>query len=123
MTDPIAILQSVTAPRGSGYFGVSGGTQSTAAVTPPAAVAASDTASASKQPAMSLDQAIQQVGKKLKEAGVDVTFSVDQQLQRVIVKVVDQKDGTVLRQIPSEEMLHLARVLDEQQGGLLQETV
>lgn len=124
MTDPIAMLDAVAAPRGGGYFGASGFSPfpSQPAVNGagnPSPSAASDGASGIQN----LDQALQQVGQKLREAGVDVTFSIDQDLNRVIVKVVDSKDGTVLRQMPSEEVLRLARALDAQQGSLLQETV
>lgn len=121
MTDPIAMLDAVAAPGGSGYFGVSGFRPAA----PLPAAAAGNPSSSASSPAdsgvQSLDQALQQVGQKLREAGVDVTFSIDQDLNRVIVKVVNNQDGSVLRQIPSEEMLRLARALSDQQGSLLHE--
>jgi flagellar protein FlaG len=41
----------------------------------------------------------------------DLQFSVDQDSGSVVVKVVDRGTGDVLRQIPAEEMLKLARTL------------
>src|SRR3546814_19101449 len=58
-------------------------------------------------------------------AGHDVALSyrVDPELHRVIVEVVDRKDGIVLRQIPGEEALRLDRLMNSGQGGLLLATV
>lgn len=39
-------------------------------------------------------------------------FSVDQDSEQIVIKVMDSMTGQVIRQIPSEEMLRLARELD-----------
>jgi len=44
----------------------------------------------------------------------DLVFSVDQDSGRDIVTIMDAKSKKVIRQIPSEEMLKLARNLNEQ---------
>lgn len=64
--------------------------------------------------------AVADLGEQLREAGVDLSYRVDRELNRVIVEVIDRKDGTVLRQIPGEEVLRLARLMKSGQGGLLQ---
>jgi flagellar protein FlaG len=47
----------------------------------------------------------------VKESGRDLRFSVDDQAGVIVVRVVDQSSGDVIRQIPSEEALRLARSL------------
>ena len=50
-------------------------------------------------------------------------FSVDQNSGRNVVKIVDKSTKEVVRQIPSEEAIHIAEALDEldeiRQGLLL----
>lgn len=43
----------------------------------------------------------------------DLSFSVDDSTGDVVVKVIDGDSGTVVRQIPSEEILRLTERLDE----------
>ncbi|MBL8376908.1 MAG: flagellar protein FlaG [Burkholderiales bacterium] len=48
-------------------------------------------------------------------------FDIDMSQERMIVRIVDGETGQILRQLPSEEMLALARRLDRLQGLLLRE--
>ncbi len=50
-----------------------------------------------------------------------VQFSVEEDLDRVVVKVVERDTGELIRQIPSEEVLQAQRFLEEQPGILLEE--
>jgi len=56
--------------------------------------------------------------KKLSEKTVEikvinrtVRFEIDKELQRVIAKVIDKDTGEVIRQIPPEEILRIAKFL------------
>jgi flagellar protein FlaG len=49
-----------------------------------------------------------------------VEFSLDADSGRVVVKIIDSATQEVVRQIPMEEMLALAKALDKFQGLLLQ---
>ena len=53
----------------------------------------------------------------------DIQFSVDDQSNQLIVKVVDSKTGDVIRQIPPDVMLHLMRSIDKNLGLILDEIV
>ena len=44
-----------------------------------------------------------------------VTFTLDQQLADIIIRVVNEKTGEVLRQIPPEERLRMQRAALEEQ--------
>lgn len=48
-------------------------------------------------------------------------FSVDDETNIRVVKVVDTESKEVIRQIPSEEILHIAEALDKLQGLLLRD--
>lgn len=43
----------------------------------------------------------------------DLRFSIDEELNRTIVKVVDSDSGTLIRQIPEDVFLELARKLKD----------
>lgn len=53
----------------------------------------------------------------------DIQFTIDRDSERVVLKVVDRKSGDVIRQIPSEEALEIAKVLDELKGLIIKEKV
>lgn len=62
--------------------------------------------------------------KKLNElvsAATTIMFSVDEDSGKTIVKVVDMETQTVLRQIPNEEALAMARNMDRLQGLVLRQ--
>jgi flagellar protein FlaG len=46
----------------------------------------------------------------------DLRFNIDDDAGRLVIKVVDQKNGEVVRQIPSEEVLALLRRMKEADG-------
>ena len=45
-----------------------------------------------------------------------VEFSIDQESDRLVVKVVDTVTNAVLRQIPNDEVLAMSKTLDKLQG-------
>ena len=47
-------------------------------------------------------------------------FTIDPDTSRVVVRLIDRQDNRVLRQVPSPEMLAIAKALDRMQGLLLQ---
>jgi len=50
-----------------------------------------------------------------------LSFSVDDTTGKTIVRVSDAQTGEMIRQIPSEELLEIARSLDKMQGMLLKQ--
>lgn len=63
--------------------------------------------------------------KQLVEAKApnSLAFSIDESTGKTIVRITDAATGEMIRQIPSEEMLAIARSLDKMQGMLVQEKV
>ena len=77
----------------------------------------SDTAasSARSEPA-NVNAAAERINVALLEAGRDLRFNVDDELGRVIVQVVHQSTGEVVRQIPTEEAVAIAQRLQAGEG-------
>ena len=57
--------------------------------------------------------AVEQIEKFLKSSGRALDFHVDNDTGQVVVSVRDAASGDLIRQIPSEEALRLARTLSE----------
>lgn len=51
----------------------------------------------------------------------DILFSIDEDLGKTVVKVVDRSTKELIRQFPSEEMLQIAKALDKLQGLLVKQ--
>lgn len=68
-----------------------------------------------------IDQVSSKVNEMLASAGTQLKIEVDGESERVVVKVVDQKSGDVVRQIPPEELLELQKYLSSPKGLLLWE--
>lgn len=91
-----------------------------------APAAATDTAAAVQKSAAApsveqVKQAVTNINKSLQSLSQDLEFSVDADSNRTIVKVVDQRTKEVIRQIPSEEALEIAKALDSVQGLLIKQ--
>jgi flagellar protein FlaG len=68
-----------------------------------------------------IDQATTKVNEVLSLADPQLKIHVDDETERVVVKIVEQESGEVIRQIPPEELLELERYLSSPKGLLLQE--
>jgi|GEM_PF-1164019 len=65
---------------------------------------------------------IDDINRQLQLRAVSVQFQLDPGYKDVILKVVDQQDGKVVLQIPSEEVVRIAKVMDQMKGVLLEKT-
>ncbi len=66
-------------------------------------------------------QAAQSVQEIVQTMASNLEFSVDQDSGRTVVKLTDSQTGEMIRQIPSKEMLELARQIEQFQGLLLKD--
>ncbi len=68
-------------------------------------------------------RAVAEVRKAVEiQAPNQISFSVDDESGRSVVRIIDQKTGATIRQIPSQEMLDIAKSIDKMQGLLFKET-
>lgn len=65
-----------------------------------------------------LEQAIQRLNEQIQRTSYNLTFSVDDASNHVVVKVMSADNGEVIRQIPNETVLRIAKNLEEIKGLL-----
>lgn len=63
-------------------------------------------------------QAVQKVRDFLQITRRDLEFSVDKESGRTIIRVLDAATGELVRQIPPDEVLTIAKRLDQPEGVL-----
>ena len=68
-----------------------------------------------------VESAVSKISDFVQNFQRDLQFSVDKDSDRLIVKVVDSETQEVIRQIPSEEMLRIARSLDSSESLIFRE--
>lgn len=64
---------------------------------------------------------VNKVNEAVKIFNSSVRFSIDEETQQRVVKVVDMDTNEVIRQMPSEEVLAIAKVFDKLQGLLIKD--
>ena len=65
-----------------------------------------------------LNQAVKQLNDFAQDIQRDLEFSVDDDTGRTVIRVYDSKTDELIRQIPNEEVLELAKNLKETNGLL-----
>ena len=88
----------------------------------PAAGTPAVTTAAVQQPdAQQIAQAVEEMRTAISPVAQNLQFSIDQDIGRTIVKVVDASTDEVIRQIPSEEIVAIAKAMDKLQGLLIKQ--
>lgn len=111
MLPTIQAVTPLAVPQGVGLSGV----VRTAPVAPVSAPADATT----PQDDPPLSETVAALNRHAEAQGTDLSFHIDDDLGRVVVTVTDRRDGSVLRQIPSEEALQLARHLQDPSGRVI----
>ena len=103
-----------------------------AADTPPARTATPRTATESatvtpqqvgKEPSRDqLNKAVSDLNQSSQMKTQGLEFSIDEDSQRTVVKVIDQETKEVLRQIPTKEALALAKAFESAKGALISQS-
>lgn len=68
-----------------------------------------------------LEEAVKAVNDFLKPINNALQFNIDDETGKTIVKVVDATTNELIRQFPSEEMLSIAKAIDQMKGLLIQQ--
>jgi flagellar protein FlaG len=78
-----------------------------------------------KQPEQSskeqVQQAVAEIQKAVEPMARNLQFSIDKETGKTVVTVVDSATNEVIRQIPGEEVLAIARAIDRMQGLLFRQ--
>lgn len=70
-----------------------------------------------------LEQAVQDVNRQLKVFDRRLHYQIDQDTKRIIVKVINVESGETIRQIPPDQVLRAAQLINELRGLLIDERV
>ena len=65
------------------------------------------------------EKAAERLNEALRDRQRDLEFSVDETTGRTILKVIHSESGEVIRQLPPEEVLQIARAFIEGTGSLI----
>jgi flagellar protein FlaG len=68
-----------------------------------------------------IEAAVHEVNASLVSRSISLQFEIDQETDKVIVKVVDQTNGVVIRQIPTEEVVRIAKLMGQAPGLLVRQ--
>lgn len=71
----------------------------------------------------SLSEAIHKLNEFVSSASNDLVFAQDKETGIEVIKVIDTKTKEVIRQLPSEEAIQIAKTLDKLQGLLVRDKV
>ena len=101
-------------------------TEPAAAAQRSASVSAPDTGPAPPSPVaesitdlQALRELVDKLSQTIGTTGQQVQFSIDHDTRQTVLKVTDAESGALLRQIPGDEALSMARILDRMQGILI----
>jgi flagellar protein FlaG len=72
-----------------------------------------------EQTAAQVKAAVNNINQSMQFMNRGVMFSVDPSTKETVVKVVESGTGTVIKQIPSEQVLAIAQAIDTMQQGML----
>jgi len=67
----------------------------------------------------SIEKIAADLQKFVQSMGRDLNFSVDETTGYHVVRVIDQNTGELIRQLPSDELLKLAREFEQLQNALV----
>ncbi|UIF91462.1 flagellar protein FlaG [Cupriavidus sp. UYPR2.512] len=75
-----------------------------------------ENAAASSAQAVDTSAAIGELVETLKTTSIGLRFEIDETTHRIITKVIDKETGDLIRQMPTEEVMRIARAIDKLQG-------
>ncbi|NMK50497.1 flagellar protein FlaG [Achromobacter sp. Bel] len=81
--------------------------------------ATSDQSDSQKLP---LDKALDEINDQMKAWSTQLQFEIDPNVHQVVVSVVDAETGKVIRTIPSETVLKIAKMIVNMQGNGIKTT-
>lgn len=68
-----------------------------------------------------VSEAVKKINDVIQVVDRNLEFTVDKDTDMTVVKVIDSESKEVIRQIPSEEVVQIAKALDKLQGLLLRD--
>lgn len=97
--------------------------QSDTIISPSEATQAAEDVKASKDKGGELEQAVDDIATSMDFIQKGLAFKIDKELGEPVVRVIDVSTGDLIRQIPNEEALEIAKKLNEVTGLLMKTEV
>lgn len=66
-----------------------------------------------------LDKTLEQLNDSMQAWATGMRFDVDEDAQRIVVSIVDSNSGEVLRTVPSEAVIRIAKMIVQLQGSAI----
>ena len=70
-----------------------------------------------------VQQSLDDINKVMAGFSISVQFQIDPDYEELIVKVVDQDTGKLIRQIPTEDVVRMSKAMDNLKGLLFAQSV
>lgn len=70
-----------------------------------------------------LQEAVTRLNEQMQSKGRDLSFSMDERIDRTIITVKNLQTGEVVRQIPTEEVVRMAHSIEDMKGVLFNQTL
>lgn len=97
--------------------------QSDTVISPTDATQAAEDVKASEDKGVELQQAVDDIATSMDFIQKGLAFKIDKELGEPVVRVIDISTGDLIRQIPNEEALEIAKKLNEVTGLLMKTEV
>lgn len=68
-----------------------------------------------------IQQAVRDIQRAVEPMANDLNFSIDRESGKTVIRVIDGATQELIRQIPSEELMSISRVLNRLAGLLVQD--
>lgn len=68
-----------------------------------------------------LQEAVDRLNEQMRATGRDLAFGVDKKIDRLVITVTNKTSGEMVRQIPGDDVLRVARSIEELKGVLYDE--
>lgn len=95
---------------------------STARSTPVSSVVATKPAEPHEAPGQEeLRDAVGKIEESMGASASDLRFSIDEDTGITVVKLIDTQTQTIIRQIPTQEVIEISKALDKMQGLLVKD--
>ncbi len=66
--------------------------------------------------AHTIESTFVEINASMEAWATGMRFEIDEETRQLVVSILDSKTGDVVRQIPSEEVLHIAKMISQFQG-------
>ncbi|MBG6077615.1 flagellar protein FlaG [Polaromonas sp. CG_9.11] len=136
-TGPVGASSGLQHSQKTAQLAVAGKDASGAAFKPTAGIANADLSGAPavkraadakdgdvvKPSALHVQQSLDDINKVMATLSISVQFKIDPDYKELIINVVDEDTGKLIRQIPTEEVVKMSKAMDNLKGLLFAQSV